>query len=107
MNALKLYCRYAAVSLRGQFQYRASLIMQTFGHFIIAAVEFVGVWALFARFGQIRGWTLPQIALFYGIVSVTWALTDALTRGFDQFGATVKAGDFDRILLRPRSTVLQ
>src|SRR5213592_962395 len=28
-------------------------------------------------------------------------------RGFEVFGAIVKAGDFDRLLLRPRSTITQ
>jgi len=38
---------------------------------------------------------------------VTYALCDAISHGFDQFAQTVKSGDFDRLLLRPRSTVLQ
>ncbi|MBT5831765.1 MAG: ABC transporter permease, partial [Candidatus Latescibacteria bacterium] len=32
---------------------------------------------------------------------------DAMSRGFDMFGNMVKGGDFDRLLLRPRSTALQ
>src|SRR5205085_7266205 len=70
-------------------------------------VEFAGIWALFARFGSVRGWTLPEIALFYGMISIAWSITDALARGFEVFGSLLKAGDFDRVLLRPRSTVLQ
>lgn len=107
MNALRLYRRYAAVSIRSQLQYRASVIINALGIFAQTAVEFVAIWSLFQRFGQIRGWTLPEIALFYGIISITWALTDALGRGFDVFATMVKQGDFDRLLLRPRSTVLQ
>jgi ABC-2 type transport system permease protein len=39
---------------------------------------------------------------------VSFALADGLTRGFDVFGEQfVKTGDFDRVLVRPRSTVLQ
>src|SRR5262249_25029635 len=106
-NALRLYAHYARVSVRGQMQYRASFILQTVGTFLITASEFVAVWALFDRFGQVRGWRLPEIALLYGMISIAWALCDAISRGFDMFGTTVKAGDFDRILLRPRSTVLQ
>ncbi len=63
--------------------------------------------ALFARFGSLRGWSLPEIALLYAMVSLAFALTDGLARGFDGFSLTLKAGDFDRLLLRPRSTVLQ
>jgi ABC-2 type transport system permease protein len=106
-DAIRLYGRYAAASVKGQLQYRASAVMTAFGVFLITSSEFVAVWALFDRFGQVRGWRLPEIALFYGLISVTWALCDAISRGFDNFAQTVKSGDFDRILLRPRSTVLQ
>jgi viologen exporter family transport system permease protein len=107
MNALRLYGRYTAISVRSQLEYRASFIMQSIGVFMITAIEFLGIWALFDRFGQVKGWTLPEVALIYGMISVTFAISDAIGRGFDSFGNMVKAGDFDRILLRPRSTVLQ
>ena len=107
MNALQLYARYAGISLRGQMQYRASFIMQTIGQFLITGMEFVGVWLLFDRFGQLKGWTLPEIALLYGLIAIIWSIAESLGRGFDLFGQMIKAGDFDRLLLRPRSTVLQ
>jgi ABC-2 type transport system permease protein len=107
IDTLGLYGRYVAISLRGQLQYRASFLLQSLGIFLITGIEFFGIWALFHRFGQVRGWTMPQVALMYGMISVTFAISDAMARGFDLFGQTVKAGDFDRILLRPRSTVLQ
>jgi ABC-2 type transport system permease protein len=107
MNALRLYGRYASISLRSQLEYRASFVMQAAGQFLVTGLEFAGIWALFTRFGQIRGWRLEEIAFFYGTISITWAVADALSRGFDQFGNIVKHGEFDRLLLRPRSTVLQ
>jgi ABC-2 type transport system permease protein len=106
-NALALYRHYVRVSVRSQLQYRASVVIGTLGALTITATEFLAVMALFDRFGRLRGWTLPEVALFYGLISITWALSDAVARGFDIFGRMVKAGDFDRILLRPRSTVLQ
>ena len=107
MHALRLYGRYVSISLRGQLEYRASFVMQAAGQFLITGLEFLGIWALFDRFGQIEGWTLPEVAFLYGLISVTWSLADAVSRGLDVFGATVKSGDFDRLLLRPRSTILQ
>jgi ABC-2 type transport system permease protein len=88
-------------------EYRASFLMQAAGQFLVTGTEFLGIWALFGRFGQIRGWTLAEVAFFYGLISITWSIADALSRGFDVFGVTVKNGDFDRVLLRPRSTILQ
>src|ERR1044072_8210628 len=107
MNSVSLYFRYLGVSIRSQLQYRMSVVMQTLSQCMLIGVEFGGVWVLFDRFGQIRGWSLPEVAMFYGTVSITFAVADALATGFDRFGAMVKAGDFDRLLVRPRSTVLQ
>lgn len=106
-DALRLWARYAGISMRGQMQYRASFLLAAGGQFLATAVEFIGMWALFDRFGQLKSWTFPEAALFYGVVHLSWALADALTTGFDRFGILVKQGDFDRLLLRPRSTVLQ
>lgn len=107
MNTIRLYGRYAAISIRGQMQYRMSFLMQAAGQFVINGIEFLAIWALFHRFGSLAGWTLPEVALLYGLVNTQFAVTDMLSRGFDAFGGFVKGGEFDRILLRPRSTVLQ
>jgi ABC-2 type transport system permease protein len=106
-GALRLYARYAAISLRGQLQYRASFVTTSIGAFLLTASEFLAIAALFDRFGQIRGWSLPEVALFYGMISVSYALCDAIGRGFEAFATMVKEGSFDRLLVRPRSLVLQ
>ena len=63
--------------MRGQMQYRASFVMLSLGHFFVTGIEFVSVWALFQRFGSLEGWTLPEVALFYGLVNIAFALSDA------------------------------
>lgn len=108
MNPLRLYGRYAAVSVAGQMQYPGAFAILASAQFANTLVGFVGVWALFARFGQVGGWTLGQIALFYGTITMAFGLADIVSRGFDVFGPEfVKTGNFDRLLLRPRSTALQ
>jgi ABC-2 type transport system permease protein len=107
MHPLKLYWRYVDLSLRSQMQYRASFLIKSFSHFLITGVEFLGLAALFERFNHIHGWTLPQVGLFYGIISLAFAIAEAVPRGFDVFGRIIRAGDFDRVLLRPRSPALQ
>ncbi|NLG49564.1 MAG: ABC transporter permease [Chloroflexi bacterium] len=106
-DTLRLYLRYLGISIRSQLQYRASFIMLSIGTFLTTAAEFVGVAALFDRFGNLRGWTLAEVALFYGIANISFALAEAWARGFDTFAGMVKSGEFDRVLLRPRSTALQ
>ena len=106
-DALSLYIRLVAVSMRGQMQYRASFVMLTIGDFVTTGIEFVSVWVLFERFDTVRNWTFEEVALFYGTACLAFAVADAVSAGFDRFGLMVKAGNFDRLLLRPRSTALQ
>jgi ABC-2 type transport system permease protein len=107
MAGWRLYLRYLSVSLRSQMQYRVSFIMLTVGHFLSTAIEFLGVLVLFDRFGALRDWQLAEVALLYGMVNVAFALAEAFGRGFDTFSRLVRSGEFDRLLLRPRSTALQ
>jgi ABC-2 type transport system permease protein len=107
-NALQLYLRYAFTSFRAQMQYRTAFLLSSLGQFLFIAVEFIGVWALFARFGSLPDFSFAEVAFFYGFANGAFAISDALSTGFDRFGPQlVRTGDFDRLLLRPRSTVLQ
>src|SRR2546423_23439 len=104
MNAIRLYGHYVRASLRAQMQYPASFVLTSLGAFLATGVEFIALWALFARFHRVAGWRFGEVALFYAVIGVSFALADGLTRGFDVFGVQfVKTGDFDRVLVRPRA----
>jgi len=72
--------------------------------FLFCGSKFFGIAVLFDCFKQFLNWRLDEVAFFYGLVNMSFALADATSRGFDIFAGTVKNGDFDRLLLRPRST---
>lgn len=107
MNALRLYGKMIGYSIRSQLQYRASFAMLAIGNALSAGIEFLGIWALFGRFGALEGWSLAEAAVFFGMGNIAFALCEMFTREFDTFSRYVRTGDFDRVLLRPRSTVLQ
>jgi ABC-2 type transport system permease protein len=105
----RLYLRLVSQSVRAQLQYRWSFLLMAFGSLLTTGVEVLGIWALFERFGMLGGqWRLAQVAFLYGLVNAAFAVSEALARGFDVFGQDfVRTGEFDRVLLRPRSTLLQ
>ena len=108
MSDLRLYLRYLALAVRAQMQYRGAFLLATLGELSFRAFELFGIWALFARFGSLRDYRVEHIAFFYGIVNIGFAFADALAAAFDHFGGVmVRTGEFDRVLLRPRPTVLQ
>ena len=106
-DAGRLYLRYVAAHVRAQLQYPAAFALQMIGTVLITTVEFVGVWALVRRFGNVRGWELPEVAVLYGLVMLGFSTAEMVGRGFDTFSSQVRGGEFDRLLLRPRHTVLQ
>jgi ABC-2 type transport system permease protein len=106
-STLKPYIHYAAISIRAQMQYRVSFLLQSLGHFLITGCEFLGLAVLFHRFGTLKSWTLAEVGFFYGIIGVAFAFAESIPRGFDVFSRLIRSGDFDRLLLRPRSTAFQ
>jgi ABC-2 type transport system permease protein len=106
LRALALYGRLVRHSFRAQLEYRADSVLLAVSYVLLSASEFFALWALFSRFGSLKGWTLAEIAIFYGIVEAGIALADAISRGLDHFAEQLKSGGFDRLLLRPTDPLL-
>ncbi len=107
LEAIRLYFRLIGIAIKSQMQYRASFLMLSVTHFLSTFIDIFGIWVLFDRFKMVQGWTLAELALIYGIMHMGFAAAEASARGFDSFSQMVKHGEFDRVLLRPRSPLLQ
>jgi ABC-2 type transport system permease protein len=108
LGGLRMFARFIGVSIRSQLQYRTAFLVACLGQLLNSAMELCGIWALFARFGSLPGWSLAQVAFFFGFANSAFAIADAVGNGFETLGPTqIRTGDFDRMLLRPRSIVLQ
>ena len=104
---MQLYFKYLTINLRSQMQYRASFFMVLIGQLIYPFTLFAGVYILMDGFGEIGGWTIPEITFCFGSLLISYAVAEAFARGFDLFSHMVRTGSFDRVLVRPRGTVLQ
>ena len=88
-------------------QYRTSFWLLAAGQFFVPFSVFAGLYFLFERFGQIRDWEFYEVALCFAVIHMSFSISECLARGFDTFSSLIVRGDFDRLLVRPRSTVLQ
>jgi ABC-2 type transport system permease protein len=104
---MRLYIKYIKTLLKAQMQHRISFWLLSFGQFFIPFSVFAAMYFLFERFGSIKGWTLYEVALCYSVIHIAFSISECCARGFDVFSGLVVRGEFDRILLRPRGTVLQ
>ena len=48
-----------------------------------------------------------EIAFLYGLVTVSFAFHEIVAQSFEDFSLTVRQGEFDRILLRPITPIVQ
>jgi len=104
---VKLYARYISLLFKSQLQYKASFLMTVLTQFIQPFSLLIGIYLLFERFGSIQGWTLYEVFMCYSIVGICFAVSTCFARGFDVFDNMIRTASFDRILVRPRGTILQ
>jgi ABC-2 type transport system permease protein len=58
--------------------------------------------------GGVGVWSWERILLIYSLAVTSFGLAESLFRGFDYFPwHMLRSGDFDRLLLRPRSLIAQ
>ncbi|MCL2093221.1 MAG: ABC-2 family transporter protein [Treponema sp.] len=102
-----IYWHYLKLNLKAVLEYRLSSWFLILAQSLTTLFYFIGLRLLFLRFDSLAGWTFAEAALCYGVTGAAFALAECFARGFDLFSRLVIQGSFDRILLRPRSTILQ
>jgi ABC-2 type transport system permease protein len=107
VRALSVYAALARASIRSQLRYKASMIFNFVGYFIVFWSEFIAIWILFRHFGTLGSWSVEEVAVCYGIAHLSFAIAELASRGFDQLADIARAGDYDRYLLRPIDTAVQ
>jgi len=88
-------------------QYKTSFFLATIGTFAANIVEFGAVLVLYGRIPSLAGWSLGEVALLWGMSSVSFAVADMFATGFDVLPDHIRLGTFDRVLIRPLGAFFQ
>jgi ABC-2 type transport system permease protein len=102
-----LYSRLVRAQLRGQMQYKVSFLLSLIGTSLSCLTEFGAVVVLFSRIPLLAGWSLPEVALLYGLSGVSFAVAELFAAALENFQVHIVLGTFDRVLLRPRGALFQ
>jgi ABC-2 type transport system permease protein len=97
----RTYPALVRARVRSDWQYRTSFVLLAVTWVVFAFADFVAVAVFFHNVDDLAGWSLGQTAVLYGMAGTSFALGDALTSHVEQVSRHVKAGSFDRFLLRP------
>ena len=108
MNTFKLYIRSIGMLLRSHLQYPSSFIMQTLAQLVMEGGEMMVVILIVDRFENLKGWTGGNLYFFFGMMSVSFYLTELFGRGITgDFPMMVRTGRLDTFLVRPRGVLTQ
>lgn len=102
-----LWRRLVGARARAQLAYRTSFALTCLGSFALTCVDLVQVLVLFRHVDALGGWTLPEIALLYGISGVGIAAADIVIGHAEDLHLDIRSGAFDAVLVRPAGTLLQ
>jgi len=106
-SVLLLYVHYISVNVRSAMQYKASLLLTIMGQLLVSFSTFFGIHFMFMRFHSVKGYSYGEVLVCFAIVLMQFSIAEMFARGFDMFSGIVRRGEFDRVLLRPRSLILQ
>jgi ABC-2 type transport system permease protein len=84
-----------------------SFLLTSIGQFLVSFNVFLGVYFMFKRFNTVKGFTYSEVLLCFAIILMEFSLAECFARGFDTFSSTIRNGEFDRIMVRPRNEILQ
>jgi len=102
-----LYRNYVKMHLKSSMQYRANMLMLSFSSCLISIGELLTVFLMFQNFKSVGYWGFYESALMFGLITAVYSIVECFARGFDEFASIIKAGDLDRILVRPVGIIYQ
>jgi ABC-2 type transport system permease protein len=103
---LRFLLALIATNLKASFALRAAFWLQA--TFMIASnvLYFVFWWIFFARFPEVRGWTLADVTALYGIVALAFGAAVVFAGGVRELAPRVARGELDGYLTLPKSPLL-
>ncbi|WAZ27097.1 ABC transporter permease [Streptomyces cinnabarinus] len=97
----------AGMWIRSTTAYRTSFALTVVGNLLITGLDFAAILLMFSQVDTLGGWTLPEVALLYGLAATAFGLADLLLGSMDVLGGRIRDGSFDILLVRPAPVLAQ
>ena len=103
----RTYVDIATLWVRAAWAYPTSFFMLILGSLLITALDFVGIWVMFASIDTLGGFELQEVALLYGATGVGIGIADTLIGSVERIGVYVRTGRLDQMLTKPVPLLVQ
>ncbi len=106
-DTINLMALYLKTTAKARFQYRVDAFMMSLAVFLREAAGVIIIYFTLLKFDQINGWNTYEMVFLYSFLFLTYGIMIVFFTGLRDFGETVRKGDFDRFILRPRGLLFQ
>ncbi|MEH0555716.1 ABC transporter permease [Streptomyces sp. B21-101] len=106
-EGLRAYRLIAGMWIRSTLTYRMSFAMTVVGGLLVTGLDFVAILLMFSQVDVLGGYTLPEIALLYGLSATSFGAADLAIGSAGRLGTRVRDGTLDMLLVRPAPVLAQ
>ncbi|MFI8169362.1 ABC transporter permease [Streptomyces sp. NPDC085931] len=106
-EGVRAYRLIAGMWVRSSMTYRTSFVVTVIGNLAVTGLDFVAILLMFSQVDSLGGWSLPEVALLYGLSVTSFGIADLLLGSMDVLGARMRDGSFDTLLVRPAPVLAQ
>jgi len=102
-----LYFRLLGQQMKSILAYEADFVVLMFSAVLLQLAGFIFIWTIFQRIPDVNGWTFWQVVTMYALIFITEGVGSLFFEGTWWLGYLVWSGDFDQLLVRPASPIVQ
>jgi len=107
IQEFKVYAKYIKMNLLSGLEYKGWWLM-VIQVLFVCVTDPLPTLLMFDRMGNIGAWTAERMLLIYALAVTSFGLAESFCRGFDYFPwRMIRSGNFDRLLLRPKTLFTQ
>ncbi len=83
-------------------EYRVNFVIGAVSTVIMQAAGLLTIWVIMAQIPDLAGWTLPEILLIYGLITLSKSINHMFADNLWTIGRDyIRTGTFDRFMVRP------
>ncbi len=98
---------YIKTTMKSWFQYKIDAILRSVAVFLRESTGIIVVYFTLLKFNNLNGWDMYEMLFLFSLIFLTYGILIIFFTGLRDFGHTVRTGNFDRFILRPRGLLFQ
>lgn len=106
-DTLNLIWVYTVKIIKAWFQYRTDALLRSLTVFLREATGIIVIYFTLLKFDSLHGWDMYEMFFLFSLLFLTYGIMIIFFTGLRDFGGTVRSGNFDRYMLRPRGLLFQ